>query len=72
MEETKQEIRERIWKEMKKKKIERFPYSWGRIPNFEGAEKAAAALSSLEEFRNAETVFVAPDSPQRPDGLYMY
>lgn len=64
--EKKQTIRERIWKEMKKKKIERFPYAWGRVPNFKGAERAALTLSRLEEFKNAETVFVAPDSPQKP------
>ncbi len=63
---VKNEIRERIWKEMKEKKIERFPYAWGRIPNFQGAEKAASRLKDLGEFKNAQTVFVAPDSPQRP------
>ncbi|KYK30255.1 MAG: hypothetical protein AYK19_04755 [Theionarchaea archaeon DG-70-1] len=64
--EKKQTIRERIWKDMKKKKIERFPYAWGRVPNFKGAERAASTLSKLEEFKNAKTVFVAPDSPQKP------
>jgi 5-formyltetrahydrofolate cyclo-ligase len=58
-------IREKIWKEMKKKHIERFPYAWGRIPNFEGAEKAAQRLAGLEEFQKANIVFVAPDSPQK-------
>lgn len=64
--ERKQRIRENIWKEMKRRGIERFPYAWGRIPNFQGAEKAAITLSYLAEFQNARTVFVAPDSPQRP------
>ena len=58
-------IREEIWKEMKQKHIERFPYAWGRIPNFEGAEKAAQRLAELEEFKKAQTIFVAPDSPQK-------
>ena len=58
-------IREEIWKEMKQKHIERFPYAWGRIPNFEGAEKAAQRLAALEEFQKAQTIFVAPDSPQK-------
>lgn len=64
--EKKQTIREKIWNEMKKKKIERFPYAWGRVPNFKGAERAAKQLVTLEEFQNAKTVFVAPDSPQNP------
>ena len=51
---------------MKKKKIEKFPYAWGRVPNFKGAERAAAKISQLKEFQNAKTVFVAPDSPQKP------
>ncbi|MBU7017319.1 MAG: RNA 2'-phosphotransferase [Theionarchaea archaeon] len=58
-------IREKIWKEMKKGLIERFPYAWGRIPNFEGAEKAAQRLAALEEFKKAKIIFVAPDSPQK-------
>ena len=64
--EMKQKIREKIWKDMKRKNIERFPYAWGRIPNFAGAEKAAETLTQLQEFQTAKTVFVAPDSPQRP------
>ncbi|MBU7013045.1 MAG: RNA 2'-phosphotransferase [Theionarchaea archaeon] len=63
--ERKQKMREKIWKKMKKKKIERFPYAWGRIPNFKGAEHAAEKVAELEEFQNAYTIFVAPDSPQR-------
>lgn len=51
---------------MKETGVERFPYAWGRIPNFEGAEKAASLLGGLEFFKNACTVFVAPDSPQKP------
>jgi 5-formyltetrahydrofolate cyclo-ligase len=62
----KQSMRETIWKKMKKIGVERFPYAWGRIPNFEGAEKAASRLGGLDMFKNARTVFVAPDSPQRP------
>jgi 5-formyltetrahydrofolate cyclo-ligase len=64
--EKKQRIREKIWNEMRKKNIERFPYAYGRVPNFKGAEKAALTLGNLEEFQLAKTVFVAPDSPQRP------
>lgn len=36
-----------------------------RIPNFQGAEEAAARLVGLSWFRNASYVKVNPDSPQR-------
>jgi 5-formyltetrahydrofolate cyclo-ligase len=62
----KQKIREKIWKKMKDQKIERFPYAQGKVPNFKGAKRAALTLKSLKEFENAHTVFVAPDSPQKP------
>ncbi|MBU7013479.1 MAG: RNA 2'-phosphotransferase [Theionarchaea archaeon] len=62
----KQVMRESIWKKMKMAGVERFPYAWGRIPNFEGAERAASRLGTLDIFKNARTVFVAPDSPQTP------
>jgi 5-formyltetrahydrofolate cyclo-ligase len=62
----KQELREKIWKKMKEQGIEQFPYAWGRIPNFMEALKAASRLTTVTEYRKAETVFVAPDSPQRP------
>lgn len=64
--EKKQQIREKIWNAMKKKNIDTFPYAWGRVPNFKGAEKAASALGQLKEFKKAKTVFAAPDSPQKP------
>lgn len=62
----KQKIREKIWKKMKDQKIEQFPYAQGRVPNFKGADRAALTLKTLAEFKNAKTVFVAPDSPQKP------
>ncbi|MBU7043200.1 MAG: RNA 2'-phosphotransferase [Theionarchaea archaeon] len=64
--EEKQKIRETIWKKMRTQEIERFPYAWGRIPNFEGAGKAAARLTKLREYREAPVIFVAPDTPQKP------
>jgi 5-formyltetrahydrofolate cyclo-ligase len=62
----KQEIRETVWKEMKTRNLERFPYAWGRIPNFKGAKTAASRLITLKEYQEAKIIFVAPDSPQRP------
>lgn len=61
------DIRFKIWRMMKNKKVIKFPYDvFGRIPNFYGAEEAARNLLRIKEFIEAKTVFVNPDSPQRP------
>ncbi|MGQ9468638.1 MAG: 5-formyltetrahydrofolate cyclo-ligase [Nitrososphaerales archaeon] len=61
----KQEIRERIWSEMERRGIATFPLPcFGRIPNFKGAEVAALKLQSVNEYRNASSIMVGPDSPQ--------
>jgi 5-formyltetrahydrofolate cyclo-ligase len=62
----KQEIRERIWNLIEKKKVGRFPGVQGRIPNFVGAEQAAAKLGELEVWRKARCIKANPDSPQMP------
>jgi len=63
----KQKLREKIWKILEEKKIAKFPLPcFGRIPNFEGAEKAAKLLSSLPEWKKAKIIFSNPDSAQRP------
>lgn len=61
----KQRLREKIWREIQERGIAKFPPCWGRIPNFQGAEKAAENLRKLEEWRKAKVIFVSPDSPQR-------
>ena len=62
----KQEIRRQIWSKLEETNIARFPRPvYGRIPNFDGAQIAAQRLRELEAFREAETVFCCPDSPQR-------
>jgi 5-formyltetrahydrofolate cyclo-ligase len=62
----KEDIRRRIWSNMEKTHVARFPLPvYGRIPNFEGAEIAAMKLSETETFQKAKTVFCSPDSPQR-------
>ena len=62
----KQRLREKIWREIQERGIAKFPLPcWGRIPNFQGAEKAAENLRKLEEWRKAKVIFVSPDSPQR-------
>ncbi|MBS7621611.1 5-formyltetrahydrofolate cyclo-ligase, partial [Candidatus Bathyarchaeota archaeon] len=66
MAEEKQQLREKIWREMEKAGVATFPLPcWGRIPNFTGAEAAADKLRQLEEWKMAKVVFVNPDSPQR-------
>jgi len=63
----KQEIRERIWLEMERKEIATFPLPcFGRIPNFKGAEVAALKLRSIDEYKDASSIMVGPDSPQAP------
>ena len=45
----------------------RFPFPpHGRIPNFVGAEVAAARLLEIEPWKSATAIKVNPDSPQRP------
>ena len=62
----KQRLREKIWREIQERGIAKFPLPcWGRIPNFQGAEKAAENLRKLEEWKKAKVIFVSPDSPQR-------
>jgi 5-formyltetrahydrofolate cyclo-ligase len=60
------DIRERIWKLMEDEGVARFPGTWGRIPNFVGAEEAATRLPTLKVWQRAKTIKGNPDSPQRP------
>ncbi|MCP8309447.1 MAG: 5-formyltetrahydrofolate cyclo-ligase [archaeon] len=63
----KQEIRERIWLEMERKGIATFPLPcFGRIPNFKGAEVAAIKLRRIDEYKDASSIMIGPDSPQAP------
>lgn len=62
----KEHVRRKVWDLMEEQAIARPPRPvHGRIPNFEGAERAARRLLELEEFKIAKTVKVNPDSPQR-------
>lgn len=63
---SKQEVRERIWELLERERAARFPGARGRIPNFRGAEQAAARLAELPEWQAAEVVKSNPDSPQLP------
>ncbi|MCP8310872.1 MAG: 5-formyltetrahydrofolate cyclo-ligase [Candidatus Methylarchaceae archaeon HK01M] len=58
-------IRKEIWRLMEESGISRFPRPIiGRIPNFEGSERAALRLINQPEFQSARVVKVNPDSPQ--------
>jgi 5-formyltetrahydrofolate cyclo-ligase len=64
--EEKRALRERIWRLLEEEGIARFPLPiHGRIPNFEGSERAAYLAGSLRMWRSAGVVFANPDSPQR-------
>jgi 5-formyltetrahydrofolate cyclo-ligase len=63
---TKDEIRERVWRTLEKEKVALFPGARGRIPNFKGAERAARLLLTLLEWQRAEHIKANPDSPQKP------
>jgi 5-formyltetrahydrofolate cyclo-ligase len=63
---AKQEVRERIWSALQRRHIARFPGARGRIPNFVGAERAAALLAEQPEWRRARVIKANPDSPQLP------
>ena len=58
-------IRRNVWGLMEEFGVARFPRPIaGRIPNFEGSERAAQKLISQGEFQSARVVKVNPDSPQ--------
>ena len=60
-------VRERVWRLLEERGVARFPKPVrGRIPNFVGAEEAAARLFSLDVWRRSRVVKVNPDSPQKP------
>jgi 5-formyltetrahydrofolate cyclo-ligase len=60
-------LRERVWRYLEDNNLARFPRTvYRRIPNFVGAEKAAASIRGLKEFSEARVVKVNPDAPQLP------
>ena len=63
---AKQAVRERVWALLERERAARFPGARGRIPNFRGAEGAAARLAELPEWRDARVVKANPDAPQLP------
>ena len=66
IEDAKQAIRERVWDELERQRVARFPGARGRIPNFVGAEAAAITLAQTDEWKAARVVKANPDAPQLP------
>ena len=64
--EGKQALREEIWSKLRAARVARFPGVENRIPNFVGAEAAAARLRRTSLWAQARTLKCNPDSPQRP------
>jgi len=61
--EYKQKLREQIWHTLDMENLIRTSNScFGKIPNFNGASKAAVMLRNTFEWENSETVFSSPDS----------
>lgn len=63
---SKHEVRDRIWGLLERQGAARFPGTRGRIPNFRGAEAAAARLAEVPEWQAARVVKANPDAPQLP------
>ena len=58
--------RQWVWDRLVAEGVARFPFPpHGRIPNFVGAERAAAHLLDIEPWKSATAIKVNPDSPQR-------
>lgn len=62
---SKQQLRERVWRELEAKGVVAFPRpACGRIPNFIGSELAAERLRSLPAYASARTIMANPDAAQ--------
>jgi 5-formyltetrahydrofolate cyclo-ligase len=66
VQEAKAGLRAACWAAIRSAGAARFPGVEGRIPNFVGAEAAAASLSVHPLFVGASVLKINPDSPQRP------
>jgi 5-formyltetrahydrofolate cyclo-ligase len=61
---TKEDLRRKVWQLLEHNAVHRFPGAHGRIPNFIGAERAAARLTELAVWKKARAVKINPDAPQ--------
>lgn len=63
---TKDEIRQRVRTRLLLAEVARFPVVEARIPNFVGAERAAALVCGLPIWKRAKAIKVNSDAPQIP------
>lgn len=64
--ETKDEARQWVWNTLRETGAARFPFPVeGRIPNFDGAERAARRLLDSDVFDGVDAIKSNPDSPQK-------
>ena len=64
---SKDALRRRVWRRLVARRVARFPFPIDdRIPNFVGAEAAAARAAELPEWKAARRLKCNPDAPQRP------
>lgn len=61
---TKEDLRRKVWQLLEHNAVQRFPGAHGRIPNFIGAERAAARLTELAVWKKARAIKINPDAPQ--------
>jgi 5-formyltetrahydrofolate cyclo-ligase len=61
---TKEDLRRKVWQLLEHNAVQRFPGAHGRIPNFLGAERAAARLTELAVWKKARAIKINPDAPQ--------
>lgn len=66
VEAAKQAWRDRVWGEMRRARVARFPGAEGRIPNFTGAERAADRLAETKAWARTHALKSNPDLPQLP------
>lgn len=64
---NKEEVRQYIWQMLEDRNIADFPKPcFGRIPNFVGSRDAAEEIRKLQEFKQANCIFSAPDFVLKP------
>src|SRR6516162_4614279 len=63
----KRAARQWVWDTLRAEGVARFPFPpHGRIPNFAGAELAAARLLDIEPWKSATAIKVNPDAAASP------
>lgn len=61
---TKEDLRRKVWQLLEHNGVHRFPGAQGMIPNFVGAERAAARLAELAVWKKSRVIKVGRDAPQ--------